>query len=102
MQSKKAALKGLAVIPVLPYLDEPLEHVIDFGFEKAWPVEKTEEVMPTMLGCCSDAPHWEVEEETGQRSFMSDVAVVPIKPAMKRPAKCVSMLPPCRKVGHKV
>jgi len=28
---------GLALIPVLPYIDEPVEHVIDLGFEKAWP-----------------------------------------------------------------
>jgi len=33
------SLFGLALIPLLPYVDEPIEHVIDMGFEKAWPVE---------------------------------------------------------------
>mmetsp|Transcript_62304 Transcript_62304/g.148753 ORF Transcript_62304/g.148753 Transcript_62304/m.148753 type:complete len:261 (-) Transcript_62304:132-914(-) len=33
------SLCGLALIPLLPYVDEPVEHVIDMGFEKAWPVK---------------------------------------------------------------
>lgn len=30
---------GLACIPFMPYVDEPIEHVIEMGFDKAWPVE---------------------------------------------------------------
>ena len=30
---------GLALIPLMPYIDHPVEHVIDVGFEKAWPKE---------------------------------------------------------------
>ena len=30
---------GLALIPLMPYIDHPVEHVIDVAFEKAWPKE---------------------------------------------------------------
>ena len=30
---------GLALIPLMPYIDHPVEHAIDVGFEKAWPKE---------------------------------------------------------------
>jgi len=33
------SLVGLALIPLMPYIDHPVEHVIDVGFEKAWPKE---------------------------------------------------------------
>jgi len=33
------SLFGLALIPLLPYVDEPVEKLIDMGFEMAWPVE---------------------------------------------------------------
>lgn len=31
------SLCGLALIPFMPYVDEPVEHVIDVAFEAAWP-----------------------------------------------------------------
>ena len=30
---------GLAIIPALPLVDEPIEHLIDQAFEKYWPEE---------------------------------------------------------------
>ena len=30
---------GLALIPLMPYIDEPVEHVIELAFDKAWPKE---------------------------------------------------------------
>lgn len=30
---------GLAIIPALPLVDEPIEHLIDEAFEKYWPEE---------------------------------------------------------------
>lgn len=34
---------GLMLIPALPYaVDEPAEHVIDYAFEKAWPLPEKE------------------------------------------------------------
>ncbi len=32
-------LVGLAIIPALPLIDEPIEHAIDAGFDAAWPRE---------------------------------------------------------------
>lgn len=32
-------MAGLAIIPLLPYVDEPIEHAIDEAFEKYWPAE---------------------------------------------------------------
>ena len=37
------SLVGLALIPLLPYVDEPVEHLIDKGFELAWPAPKRED-----------------------------------------------------------
>jgi len=31
------SLVGLAFIPLMPFIDEPVEHLIDKGFDKAWP-----------------------------------------------------------------
>ena len=30
-------LAGLALIPVLPWVDEPIEHAVEFVFDAAWP-----------------------------------------------------------------
>uniref|UniRef100_A0A6V3UCH0 Mitochondrial fission process protein 1 n=1 Tax=Lotharella globosa TaxID=91324 RepID=A0A6V3UCH0_9EUKA len=35
-----AAVVGLALIPGMPYIDEPIEHLIEQGFDYVWPSEK--------------------------------------------------------------
>eukprot|EP00308_Calcidiscus_leptoporus_P018974 CAMPEP_0119364436 /NCGR_PEP_ID=MMETSP1334-20130426/11353_1 /TAXON_ID=127549 /ORGANISM="Calcidiscus leptoporus, Strain RCC1130" /LENGTH=45 /DNA_ID= /DNA_START= /DNA_END= /DNA_ORIENTATION= len=30
-------------IPLLPYVDHPVEAAIDFGFDKAWPVDENKD-----------------------------------------------------------
>jgi len=32
-------LVGLSLIPLMPFIDEPAEHAIDWAFDKAWPLE---------------------------------------------------------------
>lgn len=32
-------IAGLAIIPALPLVDEPIEHIIDRAFEQYWPQE---------------------------------------------------------------
>ena len=32
------SLVGLACIPLMPFIDEPIEHLIDEGFKQGWPV----------------------------------------------------------------
>jgi len=37
------SLVGLACIPLMPYIDVPVEHLIDAGFERVWPKVEAEQ-----------------------------------------------------------